>query len=780
MRSGNYSNGNNEGEEDGRRPLFFTIRPPGTEIGNPNMEQNDQGIQRVAVRARTRQPPQHPPPRRLPRPPRDDIFRAKFNPQQEQQQQQQQQQQYNSPMTQTTNSSTAVSTLSSSAAAGRFSTSKRRSRTDVQKQRSTVYSSNAIKKSVSSDSETFVNPKAAFDNVSSSPLSESRYDQFTKQQVTPPLNRSTGSFTGLHELCGEASGEDDVEGWKLVLNQLAQNPSAASERQDNLYSWTPMHIACLSKPPSYVLQALISASNQCVAMEDKGGRLPLHLACASGASEIAIRTLVNALPSSIERGDAKGCVPLHMLLRGSDDTDDNGHVSSTLVSLLASRKAARCKVRANGQYPLHYACRKNTSFASKRAILAAYPDALILPDNKGRTPLLMYLLFSFVTGNSPDQRTIELLLGKSRSSTSGPTSAASVVPGGSDDDIDSSFDHPLRLLTNNPAAQLAAGMASTETGELPIHVAAQVGASYEVLKLLRDAYPDGIELEDIRGRTALHHLLIRASFEIDEKFPSMDAICLLINEQVSRIADVDGKYPLDYLVDAIESHSEIMMTNFWKDDETCTQSLECLRNFFVSNSDDEFEKYTDEAKIDRFLYLDRIRYFPKKIQNQALLSKYVQSLIRDEMASCSAFALLLLQLYSHLALIWSYRLIIVREINKNSDIEFEDEVAPYLFYLSISLFGAWDVLQIFLLAERSYSKSRVCVCFIDMIVLLLLIAGILSIQLRAGWTSSEMETFAITCTVLVWLRLTFWLTSYVHQVALFFEDVIEVSYLQLD
>ena len=60
-----------------------------------------------------------------------------------------------------------------------------------------------------------------------------------------PLHRTSGSFTGLHECCGEAFGEDDTEGWKKVMEMLARNPNAASERQDALYGWTPLHIACL-------------------------------------------------------------------------------------------------------------------------------------------------------------------------------------------------------------------------------------------------------------------------------------------------------------------------------------------------------------------------------------------------------------------------------------------------------------------------------------------------------------------------------------------------------
>ena len=87
--------------------------------------------------------------------------------------------------------------------------------------------------------------------------------------------------------------------------------------------------------------------------------------------------------------------------------------------------------------------------------------------------------------------------------------------------------------------------ASTETGELPLHVAAQVHASVAVIQILYDAYPDAIETEDLRGRMPLHHVLVNNV----HRLPSPAVLNLLLTERVARSRDVDGKYPIDYLFD---------------------------------------------------------------------------------------------------------------------------------------------------------------------------------------------------------------------------------------
>ena len=110
-----------------------------------------------------------------------------------------------------------------------------------------------------------------------------------------------------------------------------------------------------------------------------------------------IRTLVESLPSSIEHIDSKGMTPIHMLFRATDSDDIDGarYISSNVVSLLTSSKAAKTMNPSNFQYPLHYACRKNATIEILQLLVAANSHALIEMDKKGRTPLHLYLLSSF-------------------------------------------------------------------------------------------------------------------------------------------------------------------------------------------------------------------------------------------------------------------------------------------------------------------------------------------------------------------------------------------------
>ena len=326
-------------------------------------------------------------------------------------------------------------------------------------------------------------------------------------------------------------------------------------------------------------------------MVDQGGRLPLHLAAASGASEAVLVMLVDALPMSVEAVDFKGLTPIHMLFRyhanktppnlnvkHPDDDDDDRyytehtntndnadeqdwtstatstpeyntttiHNNANLVSMMASRKSTRAVAHHTKQLPLHVACRNVnvTSIDVLQILVVANPDALIAVDSKGRTPLMLILLNCWTTKRPPVLAVVELLLGRVRCSTAGLHSAASIVAGYNNNTNTISADQ-MRLLVHNPAAKLAASMASTETGELPLHVAAQVHASVAVIQILYDAYPDAIETEDLRGRMPLHHVLVNNV----HRLPSPAVLNLLLTERVARSRDVDGKYPIDYLFD---------------------------------------------------------------------------------------------------------------------------------------------------------------------------------------------------------------------------------------
>lgn len=546
----------------------------------------------------------------------------------------------------------------------------------------------------------------------------------------------------------------------MVLNALQRNNNnnnEVSKRQDALYGWTPLHICCLGRPPSYIIRAMLNAHAPGVAMVDQGGRLPLHLAAASGASEAVLVMLIDALPMSVEAVDQKGLTPIHMLFRnvvaaaadvsksnrnhsisghGSapnhndsmhddyDNYDDNeddlmttteytSAINANVVSMMASRKSTRAVAHTTRQLPLHSACRFNSSNSNNnngvslevlQILVAANPDALIAGDSKGRTPLMLALLNCWNTGGMPPSLpVVELLLGRVRSTTTaGSHSAASCCYHTNNNNnnnlgIRISADQ-MRLLVHNPAAKLAASMASTETGELPLHVAAQVvGTSSAVFEVLRDAYPDAVETEDLRGRVPLHHVLVNSS----HRLPSPAVFDLLLTERVARSRDVDGKYPIDYLFDIedldLYSYKEAYVLDHDHDADQSmltgethsvlqpasaaasaavrrkrhreyqsSEHASSLRQFFVpynDGSDDDSSLGASDGR-DREDYLDRLLFLPPWIREQAAATKYVQELLGDEVSKIMPMFILLLEFYVKCAMIVIYRIAIHEKVNE--------------------------------------------------------------------------------------------------------------------
>lgn len=124
-------------------------------------------------------------------------------------------------------------------------------------------------------------------------------------------------LTLLHDLCGEASSEDDIA-WRNALYLLSINPNLAKQTLPE-YSLTVLHICCLSECPEFMIRSLLYVYPQAVTKKDVGGRLPLHFLCASAGcnNESIMDLLVAEYPSSVQVRDVHGLTPLHILLRNT-------------------------------------------------------------------------------------------------------------------------------------------------------------------------------------------------------------------------------------------------------------------------------------------------------------------------------------------------------------------------------------------------------------------------------------------------------------------------------
>jgi len=121
------------------------------------------------------------------------------------------------------------------------------------------------------------------------------------------------TFTGFHQLCTMATGEDDPK-WDILFVVFR---SRASDEMINVveakqHGVTPLYLICQQKPPTRIVQSLISIAPGTVHDADENGFLPLHVACACDANDDVIRLLVEADVTTKESLTVSGKTPLHL------------------------------------------------------------------------------------------------------------------------------------------------------------------------------------------------------------------------------------------------------------------------------------------------------------------------------------------------------------------------------------------------------------------------------------------------------------------------------------
>eukprot|EP00977_Amphora_coffeiformis_P008486 scaffold1918_cov154-Amphora_coffeaeformis.AAC.23 len=138
----------------------------------------------------------------------------------------------------------------------------------------------------------------------------------------------------LHDLCAEAVSQDDIA-WRNALSLLTAHPHLASVVDPGAEQFTPLHVSCLSTPPSFLILGLLYAHPTAARMPDAGGRLPLHLVAASSADTETMQLLVNEYPAAVSHTDHVGLTPLHLYLRRHDK-----EISPEAIQILLGQTAS--------------------------------------------------------------------------------------------------------------------------------------------------------------------------------------------------------------------------------------------------------------------------------------------------------------------------------------------------------------------------------------------------------------------------------------------------------
>ena len=326
----------------------------------------------------------------------------------------------------------------------------------------------------------------------------------------------------LHQLCD--AGPRKKGNWDKVLTYVHQNsssdggggvsvPSAslvaeALSREGSRDDETPLRV-CASRAPSRVVAALIRVAPEATRIADADGRTPLHLACrrptggtrdgsraSPGAdAEAVLRVLVEICPEALARRDVRGRTPLHALLA----------------------------------HHAHSRARSTVELLSRALPAEAFAEARSAENDAARSsngdPLAVEL--------TDDGESAEVTA-KSHFAFSLSMKDAVPVP-----------------TPDGEALPFNAAIVPDDDGRLPLHIAAEEGATRESIKALVRAYPGGVAKGDRDGRTPLH-LYLDAGFPYDvgsEDTPpppprSTNVIASLLTDEVARAADHQGRLPL--------------------------------------------------------------------------------------------------------------------------------------------------------------------------------------------------------------------------------------------
>jgi len=142
----------------------------------------------------------------------------------------------------------------------------------------------------------------------------------------------------------------------------------------------PIHKACVLKPPSYVIEALVKAFPEGPSAKDQDGWLAIHCAAFYSASDAVITVLLNANPSGSKLKDEEGRLALHYACM-------KGLPLEVVEALLRSYpKSAQLK-DDEGHTPLHMACANIAPLQVVQALIEISPKCAQQRDDQGRIPL---------------------------------------------------------------------------------------------------------------------------------------------------------------------------------------------------------------------------------------------------------------------------------------------------------------------------------------------------------------------------------------------------------
>jgi ankyrin repeat protein len=178
----------------------------------------------------------------------------------------------------------------------------------------------------------------------------------------------------LYNLCRNATRDSEsslrkIQSW-MDCHQHDRELLHAAANYKNKNRMMPLHVVVWKRPPLSLIVALIGIAPTSVQEVDAGGRLPLHHACMWGSSLDILDLLVTKFPASVHIQDKTGRTP-SQILQLFHAAEKNYDGRPLLLHQL-------CCITSQQHHPLN--------IPLLQLVVDAFPDALTIRDNGGRTP----------------------------------------------------------------------------------------------------------------------------------------------------------------------------------------------------------------------------------------------------------------------------------------------------------------------------------------------------------------------------------------------------------
>ena len=394
--------------------------------------------------------------------------------------------------------------------------------------------------------------------------------------------------------------------------------------------------------------------------------------------------------------------------------------------------------------------RPNQTSSILRLFAASYPEALILRDKNGCTPLLQVMQ---IRDSFPSVDIVEILIGKRNASGfealpswahNLPTHMMIMSQGSTAMSSDQ-----RRYL--NPAM-----MAVSETGQLPLHIAAEEAPTDSILiQTIYECYPAAVLVQDGRGRTPLH-----LSFHNYRRItPDPKVIETLYTDRVATIVDDYGKIPFDLLVE----HAQLLS---WHKPPASSSSV--YRKLFSASILGAGHATSSSSSPQVQSYLPRLRALPSWLRVEACATTLVQDLIVEELVSPWKCAFILLDGVLLITLISVFRL----QMKEFIDQLYDDNLiaAWYTYVVYATAVGRLMARILFGYFTTTIGEFRSLCLFnlwywIDVWAMLMSI--VTSIFLYGNTSDERLLALGTATTILLWSSFVGYLSSWWYNMAIF-------------